>query len=84
MWRGWSPPDGFQLPKFSANDGHPHDDDATATLACFPPSSSCSGYGGGGCGHNLLGPKLLLVMGCVKLGEKNCVQQPSVAEQNAN
>ena len=53
MWRGWrwSPPDGSQLPKFSANDGHPHDD-ATATLACFPPSSSCSGHGGG-CGHNL-------------------------------
>ena len=33
---------------------------------------------------NVLGPKLLLVMGCVKLGEKNCVQLPSVGEQNAN
>ena len=32
----------------------------------------------------VLGPKLLLVMGCVKLGEKNCVQLPSVGEQNAN
>ena len=30
----------------------------------------------------VLGPKLLLVMGCVKLGEKNCVQLPSVGEQN--
>ena len=33
---------------------------------------------------HLLGPKLLIVMGCVKLGEKNCVQLPSVGEQNAN
>ena len=32
----------------------------------------------------LLGPKLLLVMGCVKLGEKNCFQLASVGEQNAN
>ena len=32
----------------------------------------------------VLGPKLLLVMGCVKLGQKNCVQLPSVGEQNAN
>ena len=32
----------------------------------------------------VLGPKLLLVMGSVKLGEKNCVQLPSVGEQNAN
>ena len=32
----------------------------------------------------LLGPKLLLVMGCVKLGEKNCVHLPAVGEQNAN
>ena len=32
----------------------------------------------------LLGQKLLLVMGCVKLGEKNCVQLSSVGEQNAN
>ena len=32
----------------------------------------------------LLGPKLLLVMGCVKLGEKNFVQLPFVGEQNAN
>ena len=32
----------------------------------------------------LLGPKLLLVMGFVKLVEKNCVQMPSVGEQNAN
>ena len=31
-------------------------------------------------GNSILGPKLLLVMGCVKLGEKNCVQR----EQNAN
>ena len=29
----------------------------------------------------ILGPKLLLVMGCVKLGEKNCVHLP---EQTAN
>ena len=29
----------------------------------------------------ILGPKLLLVMGCVKLGEKNCVHLPSVGEQ---
>ena len=34
--------------------------------------------------ETILGPKLLLVMGCVKLGEKNCVQLPSVGEQNAN
>ena len=34
--------------------------------------------------RNILGPKLLLVLGCVKLGEKNCVQLPSVGEQNAN
>ena len=32
----------------------------------------------------LLGPKLLLPMGCVKLGEKNCVHLPSVGEQTAN
>ena len=32
----------------------------------------------------VLGPKLLLVMGCVKLGEKNCVHLPSVGEQTAN
>ena len=32
----------------------------------------------------ILGPKLLLVMGCVKLVEKNCAQLPSVGEQNAN
>ena len=31
----------------------------------------------------VLGPKLLLVMGCVKLGEKNCVRLPSVGEQTA-
>ena len=34
--------------------------------------------------HNVLGPKLLLPMGCGKLGEKNCVHLPSVGEQNAN
>ena len=34
--------------------------------------------------YYILGPKLLLVMGCVKLGEKNCVQLPSMGEQNAN
>ena len=33
---------------------------------------------------SILGPKLLLVMGCVKLGEKNCVHLPSVGEQTAN
>ena len=32
----------------------------------------------------LLGPKLLLPMGCVKLDEKNCVHLPSVGEQIAN
>ena len=32
----------------------------------------------------ILGPKLLLPMGCVKLGEKNCVHLPSVGEQTAN
>ena len=32
----------------------------------------------------LQGPKLLLPMGCVKLGEKNCVNLPSVGEQTAN
>ena len=36
------------------------------------------------CSTNVLGPKLLLVMGCVKLGEKNCVQLPSAGEKNAN
>ena len=34
--------------------------------------------------HFLLGPKLLLVMGCVKLGEKNCVNLPSLGEQTTN
>ena len=34
--------------------------------------------------YSVLGPKLLLVMGGVKLGEKNCVQLPSVGEKNAN
>ena len=32
----------------------------------------------------ILGPKLLLPMGCVKLGKKNCVDLPSVGEQTAN
>ena len=32
----------------------------------------------------MLGPKLLLPMGWVKLGEKNCVHLPSVGEQNAS
>ena len=32
----------------------------------------------------ILGPKLLLPMGCVKLGEKNCIHLPSVGEQTAN
>ena len=32
----------------------------------------------------VLGPKLLLATGCVKLGGKNCVHLPSVGEQNAN
>ena len=31
----------------------------------------------------ILGPKLLLAMGCVKLGEKNCVHLPSVGEETA-
>ena len=31
----------------------------------------------------VLGPKLLLAMGCVKLSEKNCVHLPSVGEQTA-
>ena len=34
--------------------------------------------------HRILGPKLLLPMGCVKLDEKNCVHLPSVGEQTAN
>ena len=34
--------------------------------------------------ESILGPKLLLVMGCVKLGEKNCVHLPSVGGQTAN
>ena len=38
----------------------------------------CALYG------TVLGPKLLLAMGCVKLGEKNCVHLPAVGEQNAN
>ena len=33
---------------------------------------------------DLLGPKLLLPMGCVKLGAKNCVHLPSMGEQTAN
>ena len=33
---------------------------------------------------HVLGPKLLLPMGCVILGEKNCVHLPSVGEQTAN
>ena len=32
----------------------------------------------------ILGPKLLLAMGCVKLSEKFCVHLPSVGEQTAN
>ena len=32
----------------------------------------------------ILGPKLLLDMGCVKLGEQICVYLPSVGEQTAN
>ena len=32
----------------------------------------------------ILGPKLLLPMGCVKLGDKYCVHLPSVGEQSAN
>ena len=32
----------------------------------------------------LCGPKLLLAMGCVKLGKKNCGHLPSVSGQNAN
>ena len=35
-------------------------------------------------GSAVLGPKLLLPMGYVKLGEKNCVHMPSVGEQIAN
>ena len=34
--------------------------------------------------HAILGPKLLLATGCVKLGGKNCVHLPSVGEQTAN
>ena len=33
---------------------------------------------------HVLGPKLLLPMGCVKLGEENCVHLPFVGEQTAN
>ena len=32
----------------------------------------------------ILGPKLLLLMGCEKLGGKNCLLLPSVGEQKAN
>ena len=32
----------------------------------------------------VLGPKLLFAMGCMKLGEKNCFQLPSVGEKTAN
>ena len=32
----------------------------------------------------LLGPKLLLPMGCLQLGDKICVHLPSVGEQTAN
>ena len=32
----------------------------------------------------VLGPKLLLAMGCVKVSEKNCLHLPSVGEQTAN
>ena len=32
----------------------------------------------------ILGPKLLIAIGCVKLSENNCVQLPSVGERNAN
>ena len=32
----------------------------------------------------VLGPKLLIPMGCVKLGETNCIHLPSVGEQTAN
>ena len=32
----------------------------------------------------VLGPKSLLPMGCVKLGEKNCIHLPSVGEQTSN
>ena len=35
-------------------------------------------------GLSLLGPKLLLLMGCVKLGEKNCVHLPFMGEQTTN
>ena len=31
-----------------------------------------------------IGPKLLLPMGCMKLGEKNCVHLASIGEQTAN
>ena len=34
--------------------------------------------------NTVLGPKLLLAVGCVKLSEKNCVHLPSVGEQTAN
>ena len=34
--------------------------------------------------NQLLGPKLLLPSGCVKLGGKNCVHLPSVGERTAN
>ena len=33
---------------------------------------------------SVLGPKLSLAMGCVKLSEKICVHLPSVGEQTAN
>ena len=35
-------------------------------------------------GGVVLGPKLLVAMGCVKLGEQICVHLPSVGEQTAN
>ena len=38
-------------------------------------------YWGQAQGLHILGPKLLLPMGCVKLGEKNCIHLPSVGEQ---
>ena len=34
--------------------------------------------------QQVLGPKLLLPMGCVKLGKKNCVHLPFVGEKTAN
>ena len=45
-------------------------------VACIGNRNEYGGY--------ILGPKLLLAMGCVKLSETFCVHLPSVGEQTAN